>query len=603
MPKSMIPEAGDAGRLLATAREHVREGRIEQALAQIEAARTIAPGDARLSNQAGQILGRLGRLDAAAAAFRHAVGLDPDLAAARFNLAMAELGRGDMDAAFESLQIVTGRWPQIGAGWLQLGGVLNAFGRYTEAEHALVRHLQIEHDSVAGQTWLGAAIQLQGRFDEAERCYRAALRLQPDHADALANLGKLLQAQGEPEQAEPCFRRALAADPGHDQARSGLAAWLENRGRQAEALALLESRPGADPAIVAPIRARLLRRAGRHDEARVVLEGALASPVLAAEGQAQLRFSLAQLCDEVGDYEQAWAMAEAANALRRQSLPADVPAGDVRALEQAVGASCEAFSAAAMAALPRASVRNEQPVFIVGMPRSGKSVAEQILCSHPQVRGAGELTEIGDISLDLGRETGGWPAGASRLQPAMLDRQAQRYLTRLSDRVGRIDRVTDTMPFNFVHLGLIELLFPRARVIHCVRHPLDLALRCWLKNFAGRSLAFTFDLAAFADYFRHYRTLMDHWREVSGLPMLQLTYEDIVREPEGWSRRLVEFIGLEWDPRCLRFYQTGIATSAADTPLREPLSDREAGGWRHYDRWLRPYAEALDADGYERRAD
>ncbi len=603
MPGSMAPEAGDAGGLLAAAREDARQGRLEQALARIEAAKEIAPGDARLSNQAGQLLGRLGRLDEAVSAFRRAVELDPDLAAARFNLAMSELGRGEVDAALASLQIVTGRWPRIAAGWLQLGGVLNALGRYAEAEQALRRHLQMEPDSVAGQTWLGAAIQLQGRFDEAESCYRAALRRHPEHPDALANLGKLLQAQGEPDQAESFFRRALAADPGHDQARSGLAAWLDNRGRQDEALGLLDGRPGAEPAIVAPIRARLLRHSGRHDEARAVLEDALASPVLTAEGQAQLRFSLARLLDETGHFEQAWSMADAANALRRQSLPAGVPAGDVIALEQAVSASREAFSAAAMATLPRASTASEQPVFIVGMPRSGKSLAEQILCSHPMVRGAGELTEIGDISLDLGRETGGWPAGACRLDAEMLERQAQRYLARLVTRTGAAGRITDTMPFNFVHIGLIELLFPGARVIHCVRHPLDLALRCWLKNFAGRSLAFTFDLSAMAAYFVHYRAMMDHWRRVSGLRMLEFPYEGVVGEPEAWSRRLVEFTGLEWDPRCLRFYETGVADSAGDTPLREPLSDREVGGWRHYERWLKPCFEDLDADGYERRAD
>lgn len=602
MPGSMIPEPREANGLLAAAREDARAGRLTLALERIEEARTIAGGDAGLENQAGQLLGQLGRLDEAAAAFRRAVERDPDLAAARFNLAMAELGRGNMDAALAALQAVTGRWPRIAAGWLQLGGVLNGLGRYAEAEQALRRHNRIAPDSVEGRIWLGAAIQLQGRFDEAEHCYREALSLRPDHPDALANLGKLLQAMGEPEQAESCFRRALAADPGHDQARSGLAAWLENRGRQAEALELLDRGPGADPTVVAPIRARLLRRCGRQHEARAVLEQALASPSAGAEGQAQLRFSLAQLLDELGDFEQAWSMADAANALRRRSLPAGVPGADVAALERAVGAIREAFRAESMAAFPRATVRSERPVFIVGMPRSGKSLAEQILCSHPRVRGAGELTEIGDISVDLGRETGGWPAGARRLDASSLDRQAQRYLAHLDARAGAADRVTDTMPFNFVHLGLIELLFPAARVIHCVRHPLDLALRCWLKNFAGRSLAFTFDLAAMSEYFRHYQSLMAHWRRICRLPILELPYEGVVTETEAWSRRLVAFIGLEWDPRCLRFHEAGVATSAGDTPLREPLSDREVGGWRHYERWLKPYGLALDADGYAPRS-
>jgi len=579
----------------------LRAGDATDAVAQIEAAVAIEPAQAAVQNQAGELLGRLGRLDQAAALFRRASQLDPNLMAAQFNIAMADLARGDMDAALVSLQTVTGRWPGLAVGWLQLGGVLNAFGRYLEAERALRRHLELDTDSVAGQIWLGAALQFQGRFDQAGHHYRAALERDPENPDALANLGKLLQAQGEPDQAESCFRRALAADPSHDQARSGLAAWLDNQGRQTDALALLDQTPGADPGVVAPIRARLLRRSGRWDEARSVLETALTSPTLAAEGQVQLRFSLAHLLDELGDYEAAWSAAETANSLRRQSLPAGVPTRDLVELEHGVAATRAAFSADAMKALPRASVNSSRPVFIVGMPRSGKSLAEQILCSHPRVHGAGELTEIGETSAMLGQQTGGWPAGVQRVTEAMLDQQAERYLARLHQRAGDADRVTDTMPFNFVHLGLIELMFPQALVIRCVRHPLDLILRCWLKNFAGRSLAFTFELEAMAVYFSHYQNLMAHWREVSELPILELPYERLVAEPASWSRRLVEFVGLDWDPRCLQFYEPGIATSAADTPLREPLSNREVGAWRHYQRWLEPYADALDVHGYEHR--
>ncbi len=590
---------GSAATRISLSRCLLRAGDATDAVAQIEAAAAIEPAQAVTQNQAGELLGRLGRLDQAAALFRRASQLDPTLVAAHFNIAMADLARGDMDAAHAALQTVTGRWPGLAVGWLQLGGVLNASGRYLEAERALCRHLELDTDSVVGRTWLGAALQFQGRFDQAEQQYRAALERAPDNPDALANLGKLLQVQGEPDQAESCFRRALAADPTHDQARSGLAAWLDNQGRQTEALALLEQGPDADPGVVAPIRARLLRKSGRGDEARSVLETALAGPSLAAEAQVQLRFSLADLLDEAGDYDAAWSMANDANALRRQSLPEGVPARDLVELEQAVAATRVAFSADQMAGLARASVTSSRPVFVVGMPRSGKSLAEQILCSHPGIHGAGELTEIGEASAMLAQQTGGWPAGVQRVTTAMLDQQAERYLARLCERAGDVARVTDTMPFNFVHIGLIELMFPQARVIHCVRHPLDLALRCWLKNFAGRSLAFTFELESMAVYFSHYQTLMAHWRQVSGVPIFELPYERLVAEPERLTRRLVEFVGLDWDPRCLRFYEPGVATSAADTPLREPLSRREVGAWRHYQRWLEPYADTLDAHGYE----
>ncbi len=254
---------GSAATRISLSRCLLRAGDATDAVAQIETAAAIEPAQAVTQNQAGELLGRLGRLDQAAALFRRASQLDPTLVAAHFNIAMADLARGDMDAAHAALQTVTGRWPGLAVGWLQLGGVLNASGRYLEAERALCRHLELDTDSVVGRTWLGAALQFQGRFDQAEQQYRAALERAPDNPDALANLGKLLQVQGEPDQAESCFRRALAADPTHDQARSGLAAWLDNQGRQTEALALLEQGPDADPGVVAPIRARLLRKSGR----------------------------------------------------------------------------------------------------------------------------------------------------------------------------------------------------------------------------------------------------------------------------------------------------------------------------------------------------
>ncbi|MGB5211490.1 MAG: sulfotransferase [Gammaproteobacteria bacterium] len=588
---------------LSLARALASLGDTAGAAAQVEAALASAPDVAQIQNQAGELLGNMGLTGRAEALFRRAHELDPLLPAAQFNLAMAAVGRDDAARALSLLQTLVGQRPDLAIGWLQLGGVLNSLGRYSDAERALRRLLQLDAGHAVGWTWLGAALQLQGRFDQAEECYRKALRADSRNVDALANLGKLEQAQGRPEQAGECFRRALEIDSGHDQARSGMAAWLDNRGDYEQALAVLETGPEADPAVVAPIKARSLRKLGRLDEARSVLESALAAAHLGAEAQVQLRFSLARVLDQKGEYSKAWDTAVEANELRRRSLPAGAPERDIEALSNAVDASCRAFSAAALAALPRASTGSTRPVFVVGMPRSGKSLVEQILCSHPRVHGAGELTMIGDISVALGGETNNWPDNVTQLDQAQLERQAERYLAHLDSRIALrdavADRVTDTMPFNFVHLGLIELLFPDAHVIHCHRHPLDLILRCWLKNFAGRSLAFTFALESMAAYFLHYQRLMQHWRKVSKLALFEIRYEALVDRPEQHSRQLVEFLGLEWDPRCLRFFEQGIATSAAETPIRQPLFSREVGGWRHYQQWLQPFAEALDAAGYE----
>lgn len=209
------------------------------------------------------------------------------------------------------------------------------------------------------------------------------------------------------------------------------------------------------------------------------------------------------------------------------------------------------------------------------------------------------MTDIADIGAGIGERLGGWPRGVEAVTAGMLDEGARRYLARLDEADGRAARVTDTMPFNFLHLGLIELMFPRARVVHCVRHPLDLALQCFFKNFAGRSLSFAFDLGDIKRYLCCYRSLMTHWHEVCTLSIHVLRYESLVTDMEAEARKLVAFAGLRWSDLCTRFYQEGVATSEADTPIREPLDDREVGGWMHYREHLAPLRDALGVTEYE----
>jgi hypothetical protein len=251
-----------------------------------------------------------------------------------------------------------------------------------------------------------------------------------------------------------------------------------------------------------------------------------------------------------------------------------------------------------MTAAPRSGESSDRPLFIVGLPRAGKSLAEQILCSHPDVHGAGELLGVPDAAEELGRVLGGWPEGIARVTAAQLGAAAAGYLEALARVDPDARRVTDTMPFNFLHLGLIELLFPNARVVHCLRHPADLALRIYAKNFAGRSLAFASDVGHIARYLLDYRRLMAHWRGTLRGPVHELHYETLVREPAAAIRALLAYAGLPWDERCLRFFESGVATSASDTPVRRPLADREIGAWRHYRELLAPAIDTLADEGF-----
>lgn len=581
---------------LARAARLLQAGRRDEALALARQAAAAAPGDPRALTRAGEILGNAGAVDEARRCFEAALARDGDLPAACFNLALAQLAAGEPDQAIAQLERLLARHPDLAPAWLHLGGALNAAGRYAEAEAALRRHLAVAGPNGPGLTWLGAALQLRGRFDEAEEAYRRALVADPDSADAHANLGKLLQAQGRPSAAESHFRSALAAAPGHPQALSGLAAWLDNRGRPEAALALLED-GGEAGHETAPVRARVLRHLGRADEARALLERQLPQRGLPAEAQVQLRFSLGHALEDLGKFREAYAVIREANELRRAALPPGEPEAGAGALEAAVRGILGSFDARAMGRLPRSGCTSERPLFLVGMPRSGKSLAEQILCAHPDVHGAGELTEIGAISQRLGESAGGWPEGVAAVTERMLAAEAHRYLAALDDADREAARVTDTMPFNFLHLGLIELLFPRARVVHCVRDPRDLALRCYFKNFAGRTLAFSFSTGAIGRWLAAYREAMAHWRRVSGLAIHELRYEALVADPEREIRALVDFAGLDWDPACLAFHRPGVATSAAPLTVHTPIHSREVGGWRAYRDVAGPWLDALDGPG------
>jgi hypothetical protein len=235
-------------------------------------------------------------------------------------------------------------------------------------------------------------------------------------------------------------------------------------------------------------------------------------------------------------------------------------------------------------------------VFIVGMPRSGTSLVEQILAAHPAVFGAGELTAIGRISLlrnRAGLSYGGW---LERLDGAALEGLAARYLRELRALAPGAERVTDKMPFNFLHLGLVELLFPRARVVHCVRNPLDTCLSCYCNGFAD-AYPFTRDLGALGAYYRGYAQLMQHWHATLRLPLHALSYEKLIAAPERVIRELVAFCGLPWDDACLRFHASARKVSTPSYhQVRKPLYASSVGRYKAYAEHLAPLREALGAD-------
>ena len=236
------------------------------------------------------------------------------------------------------------------------------------------------------------------------------------------------------------------------------------------------------------------------------------------------------------------------------------------------------------------------PVFIVGMPRSGTTLAEQILASHPQVFGAGELPDIDDISRQLERVVPGnlkYPDCMELAAADTLRAARDGYLRKLADLSSGAHRVTDKMPHNFEHLGLIAALFPNARIVHCIRNPLDTCLSIYFNDFnAGHGYAT--DLGMLGEHYNEYHRMMMHWKNVLPIKIFDLVYEDIIRDQEQISRQLLAYCGLDWDPACLEFYKNKrtVSTFSYDQ-VRKPIYTGSVERWRRYEKFLEPLIKAL----------
>lgn len=438
----------------------------------------------------------------------------------------------------------------------------------------------------------GHACFAAGRNEEAAGYFHAAADLRPTAA-LLNDLAWALNGCGRLEEALSRFDAALKLDPRSGAALAGRANVLESMSRVEEARAASRSavEVAADNPSAAVVFARLHRAAGTRQEAIRVLETALRGTGAAPSQRASMLFTLGSLKDAAGDFDGAFACFRDANALGAGGFDA----ADYRRVMQEV---MDVFSRVNMPKLARSSIHDPAPVFILGMPRSGTSLVEQILASHPAIHGGGELDDLTHTVLNAPRILG---LGAAARFPSCflglgvegVDRLARMYLDRIHALGGTAARVTDKMPRHFAILGAIDRLFPGARVVHCVRDPIDTCFSCYSTHL-GPAHSYTNRLSDLAAVYRVYRTMMDHWRRVISLPVLEVRYEALVEQTEPGARSLVEFVGLPWDDRCLRFHEnTRIVHTASIDQVRRPIYRTSVQRWRNYESHLGELIEGL----------
>jgi tetratricopeptide (TPR) repeat protein len=548
---------------------------------------------------------RAGQLERARDQLHQVLELQPRRAEVFHLLGGIELQTGDLSLAVDHFQRAAALEPGNAVYWNNLGCSLLSAGKFADAHRAFRQALDLRPDYAEACLNLGMTCQQLGQVAPALELYEQATRLNPSSAAAPLLRAKLLANQAGAEAAAGAvasYREVLRLIPSNAEVHADLAALLLEEGRWDEAAHHYREALRLDPANSSALSQVAIY--GMFPLSEIELERLR---VLADEPRrpradaARLHFALGAVEDRAAAYDRAFAHFQKANAIRHALSRDDNQAFDARThrvwIDQMI-ASCDRTYFERIRHFGR---NTERPVFIVGMLRSGTSLVEQILATHPQVHGAGELFEITRLAIGLPARLGseeerpgqeGYPACLKRLDAPTALALADEYVQHLNRLGGAAARVTDKMPTNFEHLGLIAALFPRARIIHCRREPLDVCLSCYFQHFG--SMYFTCDLEDLAAFYLDYERLMAHWRAVLPLPLLEVAYEDLVSDPETVSRRILAFCGLPWDERCLAFHQTlRRVRTMSMAQVRQPIYQRSVGRWRHYAAHLQPLLKAL----------
>ncbi len=427
-------------------------------------------------------------------------------------------------------------------------------------------------------------------YDKAILHFQRALKLKGETVPTLGALGRAYTAAGMPEQALPLFDRALKLQSDHPALRYDHATALIALGRMDEAAKLLRESIERGYRVSACYRALVDTRKfvdgqGELDE----ILSCLNVTGRARRETVELNHAAGKIFNDIGRFEQAIDHFQASKIAAGHGF-------DIDTFRLRVDNLIASFTPDLIKAKSDLGNESELPVFIVGMPRSGTTLTEQICASHPAVYGAGELAKLGMVAHSAGYVQA--PNGSILKTPQALTHDEARamaaeYLGFLKSRSPSAARIVDKMPHNFQYVGLIALLFPNAKVIHCTRDPIDNSISCFFNTFNDKH-GYNTDLRTLGLYYREYHRLMQHWYKLLPGRIYQCNYETMIADQEAESRRLIDFLGLPWDEACLRFYETDRAvTTPSRWQVRQPIYKSSVKRWKKYEHRIQPLIEAL----------
>ena len=528
--------------------------------------------------------------------YKRALKINPGFTNAAYNLANIYLDNHKYNEVIDLLKPITDANESSSTISTCLARAYIGLNNLAIARVTLESALKSNNSDAFAHYYLAEVLHNVSDYQEAEIHYRLAIKYKKDFYRAMGALGSILRKQGKFDEAIEVLRSLINVGPEKTDAISMLSVVYEHKGMHDEALQCLS------PLIVsnkvetniALAFARISQHTDNVTKAITLLENALVENTVDNFQKTQLHFQLARLYDTNGEFDKAFKNYHIANSLSPCSY-------DTQKATDEIDNIIQTYTPDFMASAPRILDSSDKPVFIIGMPRSGTSLVEQILSSHPDIAGAGELNTIQSMVYRLNDDIeieGKYPNCMNSLDVTTLQQMARQYLDELEKTSVNMARITDKMPHNFLHLGLIEILFPGARVIHCKRDPRDTCLSCYFQDFGYRH-QYSTNLSSLGHYYNLYLKLMEHWKKTAKIKFMEINYEDLVDSQEHSSRSLVEFCGLNWDEQCMKFHENKrIVTTISYDQVRRPLYSTSMGRWRNYENHIPDLLEALDSSVY-----
>lgn len=539
----------------------------------------------------GIALQRLGRLKDAEGVYRERLAAVPDDAEALHYLGLVQYQLGNLETAepliARSLMIA----PACANALNDLGVIKLKKAKREEAVQLFARALKLNKDHTDAMNNMAEALKQLHRFDQASVILRRLALLEPDSSEAMRNLAEALYSSHRTADALDGYHEAIRLDPENKRARLAMADLCESMGKHKQARMQYDAVLRRDPENPTALSKVLQLPDGAIPAKWVQSAERLAAETSDQVVRTRLNVGLARYHDREGHYDRAFDFLTRAHAHDVLTRPFDA-AGYTRAIDLLLEAlPGEFFRQAATS-----GVLSDRPIFIIGMPRSGTTLTEQILCSHSGVAPGGELAALPNASyriLDLSARRRPYPWGLQDLGTEHLATLAKGYLDHLEKLYPDGRRVTDKLPFNFMHVAVIALVLPKAKIVHCRRDPMDTCLSCYFTSFADEN-QFANDLVTLGRYYVDYHRLMEHWNSVFPGRIFDLQYEDLIANPEATIRNFVGYCGLKWEDSCLSFHETDrdIRTPSR-WQVRRPIYRESVERWRNYAKHLGPLEQAL----------